>query len=368
MIDLKILAVADPAVDVYVDKKYNIIENFNQENVNVQFDIVSWEAYSAKLQQSFDGTLDYDIVMVAGHLWLNDFVNKDCLHNFEYDFSDIPTKVQEEMKCNGLTYLSPSFCDGHMIVYRKDIVGEEINEIVTVDEFIDIVRKLDDNGFKRPLAIKAHGSEIFLDALPYLRDGAENDIFYEKDGKVVCNFENMRLGLEKYLNLKQFAQEDSDRTGNQELIEIFKNNEAAIAVIWSGQLGILDKVYENSDNLGFATFDTAWNVTWSFAITNKCKNKEMAEKFLSYLREKDIDKLVGRHCGCPIRISSYNEDLEKFNWYELQLKMINEAKPIMKMVNSGAKIDALYSLIWKVFNEEITVDEAIFEMNKVSES
>ena len=66
---IKILAVQDPAVSVYVDKNYDILKNFPEKNVEIEFDIVPWDNYFEKMINSFNGDADYDIVMVAGHLW-----------------------------------------------------------------------------------------------------------------------------------------------------------------------------------------------------------------------------------------------------------------------------------------------------------
>ncbi|MFV0440366.1 MAG: ABC transporter substrate-binding protein [Lachnospirales bacterium] len=359
MTDLKILAVSDPAVDVYVDDKYGIIKDFNMEDVKVSFDIVPWAVYSTNLQKSFEGLLDYDIVMIAGHLWLKDFVDKGYLHSFEYDFSDIPSRIEEEMKIDNQTFLSPSFCDGHMIVYKKDLVKDDVKEILNVDEYIKIVKNIGKKGNTKPLVLKGHVSEIFLDALPFLRSSDEKDILYKEKDNVVCNFENMKAGLEKYLSLKTFAHENSINFGNNELIDAFLEKDTAICSIWSGQLGILNSKYESKDNLGYATFDTAWNVTWSFAITKKCKNKKVAESLLSYLRGKEIDKLVGEYCGCPIRISNYKENSKGYGWYDLQLKMIENAKPIIDLCDTRDKLDIIYGVINETFKGDITVDEAI---------
>lgn len=47
----------------------------------------------------FNGEADYDIVMVAGHLWLRDFVEKDYLAELNYDFEDIvPVDCRDELQ------------------------------------------------------------------------------------------------------------------------------------------------------------------------------------------------------------------------------------------------------------------------------
>lgn len=76
---IKILAVQDPAVSVYVDSRLDLLRKFPKKDVEAEFDIVSWDDYFETMMKSFQGNADYDIVMVAGHLWLRDFVEKGYL-------------------------------------------------------------------------------------------------------------------------------------------------------------------------------------------------------------------------------------------------------------------------------------------------
>ena len=99
---VKVLAVADPAVNVYVKPEYSILNKFKATHgIDVEFDIIPFENYYEKLMKAFAGELDYDIVMVAGHLWLKDFVAKDYLAQLTepsdkaYDEMDITEVVRD---------------------------------------------------------------------------------------------------------------------------------------------------------------------------------------------------------------------------------------------------------------------------------
>lgn len=369
MENLKVLAVADPAVSVYIDKGYHILEDFQDKDIKVQFDIVPWENYFDTMMQVFKGNAAYDIVMVAGHLWLKDFVDKGYLAPISYDFEDILPIIAEEMTCEGKTYLSPSFCDGHMIVYRnsilKEVLGTLPKEIITVDELIEIVEKLYHAGYETPIAIKAHESEILLDALPYLRNGSDKDIYVQGQGRNTCHIKEMAKGLDKYLKLKAFAPKDAHMYGNDEIKEALIKEQVVMATTWSGQLGVITKGYEEREDLGYATFDTAWNVTWSFAITNMSKQKDKAEKLLAYLRSKQVDSIVGAYCGAPIRKSNYIEGMSKFPWYKVQLRMIEEcAKPLASDTKAGEKNNLLYEAIYHIFTGKISSSVALNEVQE----
>ncbi|WP_158741224.1 ABC transporter substrate-binding protein [Defluviitalea raffinosedens] len=362
-IKLKVLAVNDPAVDVYIDKNYKVLENYDDDTVDIQFDIVPWDSYFPTMLKVFNGETSYDIIMVAGHLWLADFVTKQYLEPMDYEFEDILPVIAQEMQYQGKTYLSPSFCDGHVIVYRKStiekVLGKPLDPVITVDQFIEVAKKLKENGIDSPIALKAHQSEILTDALPYLRSTGL-DLYEIKDNKVVCNIKKMEEGLNKYLSLKSYAPDDTYTFGNNEIKEVLAHNKVAMAVTWSGQLGVVTKECDDLEDLGFSTFDTAWNVTWSFAITKNSQNKEKAKAFLAYLRSKEVDRLVGAYCGAPVRKNSYIEGMNKYPWYKVQLDMIeNQATPLIDLLQAGDKNNVLYEEIYNVFTGQKEVREAL---------
>ncbi|OOB76903.1 MAG: hypothetical protein BEN19_03415 [Epulopiscium sp. Nuni2H_MBin003] len=334
---VKVLAVADPAVEVYK----NIINDYKAE---VKFDIVPWENYFDTMMNAFKGNADYDIVMVAGHLWLREFVEADYLAELNYDFEDILPIIAKEMMYDGKIYLSPSFCDGHMIVYNKDVLSKlvDIKEVIDTNTYIEWAQKLADSGIETPVAMKAHASEIFLDALPYLREHGVD--VYGPDG--ACNFTSEQLG--KYLTLKKHAHIDTHTYGNDEIKDAIISGEAVLATTWSGQLGVIASQCKNANSLGYATFDKAWNVTWSFAVCESSENKQQAMDFLAYLRTPKIDKKVGEYCGAPVRKSSYTTG--NCPWYDIQLKMIEEyATPLPDVADLSTKNQQLYDTIYNEF-------------------
>lgn len=350
---LKVLAVNDPAVDVYIDKKFGILDKYADDSVTVEFDIIPWDNYFATMLKAFNGEAPYDIVMVAGHLWLADFVQKQYLEPLSYDFEDIVTVISKEMQHNCKTYLSPSFCDGHMIVYRKSILekvlGTLLKPVISADEFVNITQKLAEYGFAEPIVLKAHQSEILLDALPYLRSTGL-DIYEIKENKVICNIDRMKNELEKYLKLKMFAPDNTNTFGNNEIKDMLVHKKAAMAVTWSGQLGVVAQECDDVEDLGFSTFDTAWNVTWSFGISKASKNKEKAAEFLAYLRSVQVDNLVGSYCGAPVRRSNYIDGLNEYPWYKVQLEMIEKhARPFIGILQAGDKNGILYDEIYQAF-------------------
>lgn len=367
---IKVLAVKDPAVEVYIDKEYEIIKRYPDQTVEVEFDIVPWEDYFPTMLKVFRGEASYDIVMVAGHLWLADFATQGYLEPITYDFEDIVPVIVREMQYQNKTYLSPSFCDGHMIVYRKSMVekalGKGLKSVITVDEFIEIAKKLKAIGVETPVALKAHQSEIMTDTLPYLRSTGY-DVYETNEENIICHIDKMASGLERYMSLKQFAPPDTHTYGNDEIKDAIAHQKVAMAVTWSGQLGVVMEACEDIEDLGFATFDTAWNVTWSFGITKMSQNKQKANELLAYLRSTNVDKLVGEYCGAPVRKENYIQGMNKYPWYEVQLEMIEKhATPFINLLLAGDKNAVLYEEIHNAFTGKKKVYQALLDAkNKI---
>lgn len=368
---LKVLAVGDPAVDVYVEPRYNIIAKYeNTKGINVRFDIIPWAEYYDTMIEAFEGKRDYDIVMVAGHLWSSDFVNKGWISEAkypddkEYDSGDILPIVMEEMKVDDRIFLYPSFCDGHIILYRKSLVekilGRPLGKVITTDELIEAVKAVHGEEGMAGIALKAHPSEIFLDVLPYLRNEGI-DAFDPVTHEPGFNNRHGLAGLEKYLSLRAYAPEDTGTYGNDEVRMAFQKRKVVFAVTWGGQLGVvMDNRCEDLYDVGFATFKTPWNVTWSFAINARSTKWEEANEFLAYLTTKNIDRIVGGYAGSPVRQSTYEADSCKHPWYAIHLEMIRDfAKPLPKMINTGTKLSHLYSEITEAFNNRKTAAQAL---------
>lgn len=370
---LKVLAVGDPAVYAYRDPKYSIIENFNQENdVEVEFTIVPWDEYYPTMMQTFAGEYDYDIVMVAGHLWLVDFVQKGYVAEVSipnpdaYDEKDILEVIREEMKIGEKIYLYPSFCDGHILLYRKSILkellGELLPEAVDTDALLALASLCDGKDGMRGIALKAAHSEIFTDFLPYLRNEGI-DAFDQESHTPTFNNEQGKRALEKYLSLKEFAPENTFVYGNDEVREAFQKKETALAVTWGGQLGVvLNQDCQEIEDVGFSAIKTSWNVTWSFAINAKSKHQSLANQFLAYLTSKEVDRIVGGYAGSPVRKSTYVIDGERYPWYKTHLQLILKyAKPLPSMEYAGDKTEPMYQALHEAFVGKIRVAEALEE-------
>lgn len=360
---IRVLAVDDPAVNGYIDKNQKILAGFPEQ---VYFDIVPWETYYTTMADAFLGKKEYDVVMIAGHLWKKAFVDSGYIEPLEMEQEDILLVIFEEMYYNDKPYLSPSFCDGHMIVYRKsilrDIFGQLPKEVITPQEYSIMAKELKKHNYQ--IAMKAHISEIFTDALPFLRMYG-GKVYDEKSGDIICDDEKVIAGLEQYCALKKCACDGVNQFCNKEVANQLKRKEVAMGITWSGQMGVVcDETCLDIEDLGFATLTTAWNVTWSFAISARCNQKPWAQKLLKYLRSKEVDQKVGGISGAPVRAESYQKGCKIYPWYSAQLKMITHAKCLPNIAGAAEKNGILYEEIWRAFVGEQTAEESMRAVSK----
>jgi multiple sugar transport system substrate-binding protein len=368
---ITVVAVGDPAVYAYVDRKLGIIDRYERSrNASVRFDIIPFESYYGTMMDALEGRREGDIVMAAGHLWLRDLVGKGHLAPVSWpsdpgwDEADIVPAIREEMRVDGVCYMYPSFCDGHFVLYRKSAVQEALGrpmpDVVTTDELREAAFRCHGVQGMHGIVLKAHPSEILLDVLPYFRqEGVE--LFDPRTHRPDFNREAGVRALEKYLALRDIAPKETGTFGNDEVREAFQQKRAAFAVTWGGQLGVVldDRCLEPED-VGFCVLRTAWNVTWGFAVNARSARKELANDLLGHLASREVDRLVGAWCGSPVRRSTYEADGGKYRWYAAHLDLIERyAKPLPQMKDAGARLDALYRALAAAFRDECSPGEAL---------
>lgn len=366
---LKVLAVGDPAVYAYTDPRYSIVDTYNKaKEMHVHFKIVPWVDYYGMMMEALEGKSDFDIVMVAGHLWLKDFIKKGYIAEVNYpkhesyNEVDIMEEIRNEVTFEGKPYLYPSFCDGHILLYRKSLAeqafGGKLPDVIDTDTIISLAEKLHGQDGMAGISLKAHESEIFLDFLPFLRNEGI-DAFDGKSFRPSFNQEKGVQALNKYLSLRKFAPEDSHTYGNDEVRKAFQEKRSALAITWGGQLGfVMDDRCVEKEDVGFAIIPTAWNVTWGFAVNKNSANKELANEFLGYLTSSPIDRVVGSYSGAPVRKSSY--ETGDHDWYRiLQESISSYAKPLPKMDDAGDKLAPLYTHIHQAFIGKESPAEAL---------
>jgi multiple sugar transport system substrate-binding protein len=332
MREINILAVNDPAVKAYTNRQDKLAERIGKTlDITVNIEVVEFADYYGRLMEAFKDSL-YDIVMVAGHLWLPAFVEKGYLapiefdNNDTYDYEDVIATIRSEMSVKGQQYLLPSFCDGHMVLYKKEKMKFKDKHPTTIQEITKALEKYAAKPFK-PFVLKAHESELFLDFLPYLRSfGVEP---FAEDGTPQFNQEDGIRALKRYKYMVEFAGEDSLEYGNVEVMKRLQQDLCYVGLTWGGQLGaVMGEGCMNPDSWSFSYPETPWNVTWSFGINHNSLQQALATQVLMELTSKAVDLKVGRICGNPTRESSFEADRRKYPWYPAVKEMFSQSKPL----------------------------------------
>lgn len=361
MKELKVLAVADPAV-VFLKEQKDIFARFEkQTGIKLTFDIKPWADYYPALLNSFK-EYEYDIVMVAGHLWLKDFVNNNYLapivNSFskEYDYEDILLSIRKECMLDDNIYLVPLFCDGHMFVYRKSRLENDFSEKTTISEMMNAVKAY--KGAGNAFTQKAHASEIFLDFLPYLRNRGQRA--FDEKGMMAFNNEEGIKALEDYMSMKNHCIDNVENNGNDEVMKDLQSGNCAMGITWGGQLGqVMNDDCKAREDMEFSYLDTSWNVSWSFALNRLCQNKDSAMEFFEYITSKEMDVKVGDFSGNPIRKSTYENDNDEHPWYSALIKMLESAEPLENLENTGELIGISTKEIYEAYLGNITPKAAI---------
>ena len=357
---IRILAVADPAVFVYQEQHETIFGVFEEAfNTKVEIAIIPFPDYYGRMNDELSKGGGYDIVMIAGHLWLGEQVRKGHLMPLQHDLPEglLPT-VYEELFDQGTRYLTPSFCDGHVFVYRKPYVNRTLSDVVSPEEIIRIAHEAPES--MDGIALKAAPSEIFLDVLPYLR--AAGVTLFDETGIRDFRTEQAVQALASYCALQACAPNNTGAFANDEVRTALQDGSVAGAVTWGGQLGfVMDpKAMKNPEELGFAAVKGAWNVTWSFAVNAQSANPALSDALLAHLCRPEVDRIVGAYAGSPLFLSTYEQDEERYPWYRAHRRLLTDiAEPLPKRDDTGALMAPLYEAFTNAFTGNCTPEEAI---------
>ena len=344
---LRILAVADPAVQGYPQER--ILEN---APLACSMDILPWKEYYPAMMDSFQGRRDYDIVMVAGHLWLKELADQGFLAPVDAPEPDILSGLCHDLSYENTWYLVPSFFDGHIIVYRRELPGTPWPMIMTPQEYIRQLEALYASGKREFLAIKADTSEIFTDALPFMRMYGGDA--YDETGREICSTPEAIRGLESYCRLKKYELPGTGSFGNEEVMAALLDKKALAAITWSGQLGLLGS---RAAEFGFSVLTTGWNTVWSFGINRRSDAVPQCRQLLRYLSSTAVDQRVSTGSGTPLHMGFYDPPV--YPWCEAQRHMTELARPLPYISRAGEKNAVFYGLIAQAFAGRISPKEAM---------
>ncbi|WP_018527033.1 ABC transporter substrate-binding protein [Alkalispirochaeta alkalica] len=371
---VKVLAVGDPAVHGYVDPELGILRKYQErQGVSVDFDILPWDQYAERLfVEVRKARPDYDVVMVAGHVWLAEFVTKgylapldsyQALRDPAYDPGDIHPSVASEMSYQGNSWLVPSFTDGHLLYAREEVSNllrkEDLCDPRRYLELAELIQK-SESSYRAPLAMKISPGEVFLDWLPYLY--AFGGDCFSSSGEPLFADDAGRRSLEYYLDLTKYLSSSHKPFGNEEVARALRRGEVSFGLSWGGQAGVIvTEQHVKEEAFFFVTPNHPWNVTWSFGVLAGSQRKDEAVDVLAWLSSRETDRLIGVYAGSPVRRSTYgDEDLRRrCPWFPAQERLLERARLLPHLSNLGSLMAPLYSEITRAIEGECSGSDAL---------
>lgn len=352
-----------------------------------ELEILPWPAYTDRLMAALTAVEAPDqAVFIPGHVRLPELAAAGFLAPLDpliaaapsdlasaYRAEEILPSVAAEGRYRGETYMLPFFSDGHILVYRPDLVelGEgTADEVPVVDprDLADLAQRAADRAAEAglagvlPLALKAHPSEILLDWLPFL--WAEDGQILDGDGRPAFAGPAGVRALERYCALRRFCPDDTHLYGNGEIAAALRSGSVAMATTWGGQAAaiMLDPSSPARELYRTALFPTPWNATWGVAIPAN-QPREVQEAMLAVLLQAmgpEQDREVTRVAGSPVRRSSYAPaELARYSWLAAQEQMLARCRTLPVDPRMGGFLGDLYEAVYAAFTGERSPESAL---------
>lgn len=373
---IHILAVGDPAVDVYrADRP--ITQAWKQATgMAVDLEIVAWPDYVGKVFEVLganDST--YDVVMAPGFFWLPSFASSGWLVPLDsllekladawhaYDDADIMPNLRAEMSFGGQRYLLPSFAEVQMIFYRKDWIEEAgvgpVPIPLPVERFAEIARALHNPPLRYGTHLKGGTAESFPEWLPF--HSALGGELFDSDERPVFGGQAGLKSLSFLANLKDVCGPDMAQSDNDSVLHLMRDGKLGIVNHWSGQAALAAARVHNpqyADRYGYSYFEHPWGSVWSFGVTSASQNKLAATAYLLWATNAENDRLQGQHSGSPARLSTFAAG-DDHPWYPALRAALEHKRTFPSFVSFSERLGALYELVHEVLAGTSSVDAAL---------
>lgn len=194
--------------------------------------------------------------------------------------------------------------------------------------------------------------------MPYLRANQVEP--FDAAGKPMFNSDAGIKAVQQYMALLKYCPEETRIYGNEEIKKAIQTNTCDLAITWGGQLGaVMDDNCLSPEDIGFATLEKPWNVTWSFGLNSQSKQSSLAVKVMQLLTRKEIDIEVGRICGNPTRQSSFDRDSKRYAWYPAVKEMIETYEPLASVPTLPESIAIVTEELTGIVNGRVTIEEGL---------
>src|SRR3984885_15025563 len=311
-----IVAVNNP--DMIELKKLS--SNFEQKNPDITLKWVIVEENILRQRVTTDvstGSGQFDLVFV-GLYETPIFAKRGWLLPMEglssdYDLEDLFKSLRDGLSYQGKLYALPFYGESSMLMYRKDLFDEKGLKMPDQPKYEDIKKFADalTDKAKGVYGITLRGKPGWGENMAYV-DTLLNTFgatWFDMNWKPTLDTPEWKKAINFYVDLmKADGPPGASSNGFNENLTLFASGKAAMWIdATSGGGPLFDKSQSQvSDKVAFASAPLAvtpngahWLWSWAFAIPQKAKNAEAAEKFALWATSKPYIKLVAADAGWP---------------------------------------------------------------------
>ena len=301
MIELKKLSPKFEAANPDIKLNWVVVE----ENVLRQRVTTDVATGSGQFDLVFIGL--YETPIFAKRGWLKEMANLPP----DYDLDDVFKSIRDGLSYQGKLYALPFYGESSMLMYRKDLLeakGLTMPEQPTYDDIKKFADALTDKA-KDIYGITLRGKPGWGENMAYV--GTLLNTFgctwFDMKWKPTIDTPEWKKAITFYVDLmKADGPPGASSNGFNENLTLFASGKAALWIdATSGAGPLYDKRQSQvSDKVAFANAPIAvtpngsrWLWSWAFAIPQKAKQPEAAERFAEWATSKDYIKLAAEDAG-----------------------------------------------------------------------
>src|ERR1700739_3955168 len=328
---------------------------FEEKNPDIKLNWVIVEENVLRQRITTDvstGSGQFDIVFIglyetpifAKRGWLRPMENLPA----DYDIEDVFKSLRDGLSYQGKLYALPFYGESSMLMYRKDLLEQKGLQMPEQPKYED-VKKIADaltDKAKGVYGITLRGKPGWGENMGFI-DTLVNTFgctWFDEKWNPTLDTPEWKKAITFYADLmKADGPPGASANGFNENLTLFASGKAALWIdATSGAGPLYDKTQSQvSDKVAFANAPIAvtpngsrWLWSWAFAIPQKAKQPEAAQRFVEWATSKEYIKLVAEDAGWATvppgtRKSTYdNADYQKAAPFaEVTLKAMQAADP-----------------------------------------
>lgn len=326
---------------IYADVIKECVKGF-EEREKVHCEII--ELSEEELHSNVAATAEnksgqYDLCMVDGS-WMAEYTEHGVLANlsslgYRIDQDIIPATTKVCYYGDDV-YLAPYYGNVTVLLYNKLIIERTGHSTKDMKNMKDVLQICKDATKKGHLGFMYRGdttNNVVVDFLPVL--SSFGGWVVDEDNHPTVNTPEFQRALAFYLELIGTGKAEP----RDNLVVAIANNAAAMAVGWPGWYTPAEKstadyqAFAGKAEKGSKSYNANVYGIWTLGIPEYSKQKELSEKLLEYLMDKEIQKETVSYGGVPCRYSSLQDTkiLEVFPQYEAVCNALENGiyRPIM---------------------------------------